>query len=356
MRWLLVAVMILACGKSYPRRDGQVLVRTGESPAYLAVQGDYLYWTESDNAVADRIMRLPPTGGSAEKVATTCVDILDVIVGEAALYWACHVAFVPPQNELYRMPLVGGTAELAVRGQYFHDLVVVGDTLYFVDEDIHVGSGLHRRDPDGTVTALTAGSNMIITPLWVDESYVYFVNRGTTIFRVPIIGGAMEAVFSTDSFIIFQTMGQDEAALYASASTPTGPPDTEDAIVRIAKDGTGSQLLADELGRPYGALRPTEGVVSAGVVRGSDLLFLRGGGSRRNCGDDHVCYYDLYGRLERIATTGGVPEVILDGQRGPAEIAVAGHQVYVLNRSSLFETSDSDPENFPAIIVTTLPP
>jgi hypothetical protein len=62
--------------------------------------------------------------------------------------------------------------------------------------------------------------------------------------------------------------------------------------------------------------------------------------------------------LERLSGPGGVPEVLLDGQRRPSDFLIVGDQVYVANMGVTSEAGyeDPDPDGFPAIIVATLPP
>jgi hypothetical protein len=236
MRWLVICAALIGCTRDYRPREGTVLVRTEHWPDSLNVVGADLYWRETDRNGQVRIMRMPRGGGGVTVFAAAperpaWVKIL--AVSDAAIYWAYSAD--PAHLEIRRRSLASGTDEVVTRAAALVAAAVVGDTLFLVmyPEGDFSYPQIQRRDPDGTMTSLTAderGKGHI----WVDQAHLYFIGRSTEIFRLPVDGSSVaQSIFSLDAppgFGGLETMGQDEAALYAQSG---------ETILRIAKDGSG---------------------------------------------------------------------------------------------------------------------
>jgi DNA-binding beta-propeller fold protein YncE len=64
--------------------DASVVAQNQQSPRGIAVDGNYVYWTNSTNG---KIMRIAKAGGTAEAVATGD-DPRSIAVDSKGIYWA----------------------------------------------------------------------------------------------------------------------------------------------------------------------------------------------------------------------------------------------------------------------------
>lgn len=157
----------------------------------LAVDNGFVYIADSD-----RLVRVPAGGGAPVTLVSTGVGSVDVDDG-----WVYYQTAHNDTPSMMRVPVNGGASHFVVRvhSQTDHGLLVAdGGAVYYIDSYAIMRVDVQTKQVSELV------NNLLPTDIAVDDRFVYFVTCttsqtapgcfGTTAYRVPRGGGAIEAL------------------------------------------------------------------------------------------------------------------------------------------------------------------
>ncbi len=154
----------------------QVLALQQATPWDVAVDGQYVYWTNYDGG---DVRRVGIGGGQQEVLASGQGNPVGIAIDATHVYWATETS-----GEINRVPLAGGTVEPIASGQTKPTYVAVdASNVYWTNFD----NGTVARAPvaGGDVVVVAAGQNKPYYVL-VDATQVYWTTlAGGTIMRAP---------------------------------------------------------------------------------------------------------------------------------------------------------------------------
>ncbi len=154
----------------------------------IATDGTNLYWAEVNDVTGatSNVVELPLAAGTPTTLVSLAEHgIQSVGVDATNVYWTNSVA-----GSLESTPIVGGGIVTSVAaGSNPNQLVVYGDTVYWVDAGSTANDGAVLSIPTGggsvtTLAATQAGPRHVA----VDASGVYWT-AGTAVLTVPLAGG-----------------------------------------------------------------------------------------------------------------------------------------------------------------------
>jgi hypothetical protein len=259
----------------------QIATFTSDNVAFLAVDGDHVYWTEFDRG---RVMRAPVGGGEAEVVASEQDEPQALAARDGQVVWGTRKSLVMRRIDSSVPPV-----ELAKENSYLSAIVIEDQFIYWgVGSTAGADLGQIRRIPrqggaTETVVHDNGPSNVAIAG---DE---VFWNGVTEIGKAPLSGGDPAILFSDPEGIHAIALGAD--AVYWSA--PQG-------LMSGSKAGGPAKLLA-----------PGQETFSL-VSDGKNL------------------YWPAFetGDLMKISVDGGAPVVLVPGPSGAAVITIDDQWVY----------------------------
>jgi len=154
----------------------QVLASKQATPWDVAVDAQYVYWTNYDGG---DVRRVSIGGGQQDVLATGQGNPVGLAIDATHAYWATETS-----GEISRVPLTGGKTELIASGQTKPTYVAVDAAhVYWTN----FGNGTVSRAPlaGGDVVVVAAGQNKPYY-LLVDATHVYWTTlAGGTIMRAP---------------------------------------------------------------------------------------------------------------------------------------------------------------------------
>jgi hypothetical protein len=179
-----------------------------------------------------------------------------------------------------------------------------GDAMIFDAVD-----GLARLNPDGTIDVLVTGhggymaedaDRIYVAAHAGDETRIVAVDKSSfTVTDLATLPGAANAIAVDDQWVYYDY--SDSTCCCDQPPTPAGK------LIRIAKDGTGSQVMVDGLDAPFGI-----------------------------AADDNFVYLaeDLAGRILSIPKTGGPEFELVTGANRPAGLMVLDDWLYFTARAN----------------------
>ena len=161
------------------------LISNQESPLYLSVRGDYIYWTVRS---VGNVRVAAKTGGDVAVFHIGGAPA-GIVTDDTHAYWTSDSN---AQFGVYRKPLQAGTAETLVQGEVgAYGIALDHNNVYWVTRgDAAMATGTVKQMPKAggtiiTIAEMQAGPRSVA----VDGTHVYWTNEITrTVLRTPIGG------------------------------------------------------------------------------------------------------------------------------------------------------------------------
>jgi hypothetical protein len=306
-------------------------------PESLALDGNVLYATllESGAGHNGMIVSVPKTAsaatadaGTVTTLATGLIQPRAIAVHGGQVLWADTGTVFPDNSNVMTIPVAGGTPK-----QLFGDLstygrlVIVGDTLYTVTNDLEVVSSFPLVGDAGAGTTIYPGTPPdAVYALDSDGTAVYFLLPGATnsdLLSVPIGGtgtatvlahnvgsGSTATDFTLDDSSTIYWSDSGTGNVYAIAKTGGTPKvlatfNNGSAAVQIALDGTNVYALTLTSLVRFPKAGGATPVVLASVAGGGSEQYLVGAPGNTNAlvVDDTFVYwlYRGHGEILKIA-------------------------------------------------------
>jgi hypothetical protein len=271
-------------------------------------------------------------------------------IDDTNVYFLEHGDVTQGPGRLMRVPKCGGAVVLLTETPNYPCRVVVDSTRAYWTTMSSDGMGGLRSVPlaGGTPTTLQTGSNG--TGLVLDAAFVYWIDHGQRVLRVPKSGGAVTTVasgpFPWDTVALGggdivwtnqPTMGWSVTALPLAggsvltlASASTGGVGT---MAGLVVDDTRAYWTA--FGPGYGA----PGTIASVPLEGGPPTPLYTGNPTSLTADATDLYWtepgDTRSAIRRVSKSGGTPSTVVSGLDDPSAIAVDDTRVYWLDLSNV---------------------
>lgn len=259
--------------------------------ADVALDADYVYWTEGIYGQEGGVFKASRCDGSATVLSTAPLFPSGIVVDDEAIFWG-NVGVDPPAG-------IGGLMRSGLDGEN-PALLAEGVVLALAVDQSHVywaAGGRVQRTPraGGPTTELwNAGVQGAIHALAVDDTHVYTTHRGGTVSRVSKSAG--EASVLAEGQADPRDLEVDEQAVYWVDFHTQG---NDGAIRSVPKDG---------------------GPVTT-VALGQQMI-----GTKIAIDDQYV--YFVAGELLRVPKSGGTPNLLVPDLYNVQGIAVDDVGVY----------------------------
>ena len=147
-------------------------VATGQaSPVFVAVDDDYVYWTNGGTEGSGSVAKAPHAGGEVRTLADDQVSPSRLAVVGGQVYWCASSSRDPLSAGVLRSVSREGGAvtDLATTRGLAGDIAVWDGDVYWTDTD-----GLKRAPLDGGQPETLASASMGFGPLAIDAGTIYF--------------------------------------------------------------------------------------------------------------------------------------------------------------------------------------
>ncbi len=291
------------CGPAGP--VPQVIAMDAEGVMGLALDATYAYWA---NNTTGTVQRVPKCGGAPTVLATGLDEPGGgIAVGPNAVYVSCP-------GGLFEIPLAGGPPSMvAPLGDYDPATGLALDATYvYWIQWVDLGDSfqiLRRALAGGPITTVTdvptPGGALPGNPLAVDDTYVYFSNRGANgpeILYAPKDGGTTNVFAVADH--VPTGIAVDDTSVYWCSHYGTA----DGEVAKADKTGPGLPMV----------LVSGQQVTVDVTIDATNVYWVNLGGG-------------LNGDVSTAPKTGGPITVLAGNQDGPNNIAVDATGVYWTN-------------------------
>jgi sugar lactone lactonase YvrE len=201
--------------KRIPKSGGTVETLVSGDYGYpwrLVVDGDYVYYIVHESGL---IKRLPKNGGPVEVLASVETHPWDLATDSDYVYFTVRDgpgSWGDPNGYVAKVPKSGGSIQVLANAQHPNGIAVDSDFVYFTERDI--GNIKKVSKSGGAVDTLVSGLTYTLV-VAVSSGYVYFTDNNVTypyfsaIDRVPVNGGVAEVFASKQQYPFFLVFDSD---------------------------------------------------------------------------------------------------------------------------------------------------
>jgi hypothetical protein len=207
-------------------------------------------------------MRVPKAGGGVTTLAADQTLPYGIAVDATNVYYATNNTS-SGVAQVKKVPLAGSSTPTVLSGQFAYGLALSGTTLFVGSVDIAA-----IPTAGGSPTLLVTGQNYPL--LAADASNVYWVTTGGVVASVPITGGKMTTLASSQSPAT-SGIAVDASNVYftdSSAGTVLSVPITGGGVTTLASGQTNPLSVASAGGYVYWTNRTGLGAVMKVAVGG----------------------------------------------------------------------------------------
>jgi hypothetical protein len=236
----------------------QILVNGLDDPTKIALDGDYIYWTNTARGSAGSVMRVAKTGGKPEYLALAQTFPVGLVVDDQDVYWT-NTGIGAGSGQVMRVTKAGGEPVVVAGGlNWPGDLVGDRDYLYWRDDT----KGLERiAKRGGTEPQLLVPSQTLSGAIAIDDTRVYFNDvSAAAIQAVPKAGGI--ATLVVDGSDVYWHNGGVDSLWHArttggAPATPIFGGGFEMRHIAVTRDA----LFITQMGEPIEISPPGPGAI-----------------------------------------------------------------------------------------------
>jgi hypothetical protein len=268
-----------------------VLASAQRQPAYVALDGEFVYWTNSGDGT---IAKVPIAGGTPQVIAIGAAPrVWTIFASRVGVFWTENGG-----SRVAGVPLDGGIVATLAEGQDApRGIVSDGTRVYWTNEGNDAGF-VESAEPDGGGLEILSPQQAGSKDIAVQAGWLYFANAGDgTVVRMQTDGGAASAIVSNHPNAFGLTV--DSNNVYFTTHTTRG------VVAQAKLDGTGLVNLAID-----------QAVPRAIATDGTAVYWTN----------------ESDGTVRRAHVGGGSVTTLATGQRAPWGIAVDGSAVYWAER------------------------
>jgi sugar lactone lactonase YvrE len=143
----------------------------------IAVDSNYIYWTEGNGVVGGAVVRLPKLGGTPKTLAVSGRYYpVGIAVDDTNVYWADR-----NDGAIHSVPIGGGTVGTLASSDSPWSIAIDSTTAYWTN--LNGGTVMSVPLTGGTPTVLASGQSAP-RGIAVDATSVYWANNGGTVMKV----------------------------------------------------------------------------------------------------------------------------------------------------------------------------
>ncbi len=214
--WLLIGNLLAACGGG---GESPVLLAREGSPAWLAVDGERVFWVETPFAFVQpekgQILGFDASAGGEVDVLASDHNAFDLAADASYLYWT---DLLEGESAILRVPRAGGVVETVVgRGDGPDWFAIADDSVYWLSAET---SSVLRSPKVGGASEVLAVDQQAPSRIRVRGKTLVWVTAPGTIMSLPTTGGTPEALLASEDEV--DVIEMDDTHIYFSGAAPTG--------------------------------------------------------------------------------------------------------------------------------------